>query len=50
MAYTNHVDDSIENIQGLLTAMNLKGKIKIAFDEWNLRSWYHPNVFHQLWE
>lgn len=47
MAYTNHVDDSIENIQGLLTAMNLKGKIKIAFDEWNLRSWYHPNVFHQ---
>lgn len=40
------MDDSIENIQGLLTAMNLKGKIKIAFDEWNLRSWYHPNVFH----
>lgn len=24
--------------------MNLEKKIKIAFDEWNLRGWYHPNV------
>lgn len=24
--------------------MRLEKKIKIAFDEWNLRGWYHPNV------
>jgi alpha-L-arabinofuranosidase len=24
--------------------MKLEKKIKIAFDEWNLRSWHHPNV------
>lgn len=22
----------------------LEKKIKIAYDEWNLRSWHHPNV------
>ena len=24
--------------------MHLEKQIKIAFDEWNLRSWHHPNV------
>lgn len=28
----------------MLAALGLEGKIKIAFDEWNLRSWHHPNV------
>ena len=28
----------------MLTALRLDGRIKIAFDEWNLRSWHHPNV------
>ena len=31
-------------MRGLLTALHLEKKIKIAFDEWNLRSWHHPNV------
>ena len=44
MAYTHRIGHSIEKIRGLLTAMDLEKKIRIAFDEWNLRGWYHPNV------
>ena len=44
MAYTNQTEHSIAEVRGLLTAMKLDKKIKIAFDEWNLRGWYHPNV------
>lgn len=44
MAYTNQTEHSIAEVRGLLTAMKLEKKIKIAFDEWNLRGWYHPNV------
>lgn len=43
-AYTNNIDHSIREVHGLLTAMKLDKKIRIAFDEWNLRGWYHPNV------
>lgn len=44
MVYTNHIDESVRKVSGLLQAMGLDGKIKIAFDEWNLRQWYHPKV------
>ena len=44
VAYTDHIGHSIDDVRGLLTAMKLEKKIKIAFDEWNLRGWYHPNV------
>lgn len=44
MAYTDRIGHSIDEVRGLLTAMKLDRKIKIAFDEWNLRGWYHPNV------
>lgn len=44
MAYTNQTERSIAEVRGLLTAMRLEKRIKIAFDEWNLRGWYHPNV------
>ncbi|MGI6095178.1 MAG: alpha-L-arabinofuranosidase C-terminal domain-containing protein [Lachnospiraceae bacterium] len=44
MAYTYHIDHSIDEVRGLLKAMKLDQKIKIAFDEWNLRGWYHPNA------
>lgn len=44
MAFTNHTGDSIREVRGLLTAMKLDQKIKIAFDEWNLRGWCHPCV------
>ena len=44
MAYTCTIEDSVRRVHGLLTAMGLENKIRIAFDEWNLRGWYHPNV------
>lgn len=44
MAYTYDIGHSINEIRGLLTALKLDKKIKIAFDEWNLRGWHHPNT------
>ena len=44
MAYTNDLETDIAKVRGLLTAMGLEKKIKIAYDEWNLRGWHHPNV------
>lgn len=44
MAFTDQIDRSVQEVRGILTAMRLEHKIKIAFDEWNLRSWHHPNV------
>ena len=44
MAYTEQADRAVVDVKGLLTALHLEKKIKIAFDEWNLRSWHHPNV------
>lgn len=44
MAYTDRVGHAIDEVRGLLTAMKLEKKIQIAFDEWNLRGWFHPNV------
>jgi len=43
MAYTDSLDRGIRNVRGLLTALGLEKRIKIAFDEWNLRGWYHPD-------
>lgn len=44
MAFTNHTGDSIRKVRGLLEAMGLEKQIRIAFDEWNLRGWCHPNA------
>ncbi len=44
MAYTEDLGGSIAKVRGLLTALGLDKQIKIAFDEWNLRGWYHPNM------
>ncbi len=44
MAYTNAVDHAVHEVRGLLAALKLDRRIRIAFDEWNLRSWHHPNV------
>lgn len=44
MAYTENLGESIDRVRGLLTALGLEKKVKIAFDEWNLRGWHHPNV------
>ncbi len=44
MAYTAGLPDTIRQVRGLLTAMGLEKKIRIAYDEWNLRGWHHPKV------
>ena len=44
MTYTSSIGDSVKRVRGLLEAMGLADQIRIAFDEWNLRGWYHPNV------
>lgn len=35
---------SIDRVRSYLVALGLEGRIKIAYDEWNLRGWYHPHV------
>lgn len=42
------ISDEIERVRAYLTALGLEKKIKIAYDEWNLRGWYHPN-FIDTW-
>ena len=44
MAYTADLERDIRRVRGLLMAFGLEKKIKIAFDEWNLRGWHHPGV------
>lgn len=44
MAYTHDIGCSVRRVRGMLAALGLEGRVKIAFDEWNLRSWHHPNV------
>ncbi len=33
---------TIRTMLGILDKAGLRGKVKIAFDEWNLRGWHHP--------
>jgi len=35
-------ENEIANYTRVLDEAGFRGKIKIAFDEWNLRSWHHP--------
>ena len=44
LAYTADLEAEIRRARGLLMAMGLEKTVKIAFDEWNLRGWHHPNV------
>jgi len=44
MAYTTRIETPIEQIRAILTATGQLGKIRVAFDEWNLRGWHHPYV------
>lgn len=37
-------EQSISAVRGLLCALGLDRRVKIAFDEWNLRGWYHPGI------
>lgn len=38
------LDGNIVKVRGLLDALGLSDRIRIAFDEWNLREWYHPKA------
>lgn len=42
------ISGCIDRVRAYLTALGLEKKIKIAYDEWNLRGWYHPNVI-DIW-
>ena len=44
MTYTTSIEEPILRTKYILGALGYLGKIKIAFDEWNLRGWYHPNI------
>ena len=44
MVYTNYLENKVKKVYGVLCAMGLEKQIRIAFDEWNLRGWYHPNI------
>lgn len=42
MMQTERPEAEIKTTIGMLDETGLRGKIKIAFDEWNLRYWHHP--------
>lgn len=42
------ISGAIDRVRSVLTVLGLEKKIKIAYDEWNLRGWYHPNLM-DLW-
>ncbi|GGF93877.1 alpha-L-arabinofuranosidase C-terminal domain-containing protein [Paenibacillus abyssi] len=44
MAKTVHIEPPIVRTKSILESLGYLGKIRIAFDEWNLRGWYHPHV------
>jgi alpha-N-arabinofuranosidase len=44
MAQTMAIEETIQKAEHILGVLGYLGKIKIAFDEWNLRGWHHPNV------
>ena len=38
------ISGAIDRVRAYLTALGLEKRIKIAYDEWNLRGWWHPNL------
>ena len=44
MAQTADLDRDVRRVRGLLMAFGLEKQIRIAYDEWNLRGWHHPDV------
>ena len=42
------ISGGINRVRAYLTALGLEKKIHIAYDEWNLRGWFHPNVM-DIW-
>jgi alpha-N-arabinofuranosidase len=44
MQRSGEPEQIIRKAQDILTAAGLEGKVAIAFDEWNLRGWHHPDL------
>ncbi len=44
MRYTMEIESQILKAKYILGVFGYLGKIRIAFDEWNLRGWHHPHV------
>jgi alpha-N-arabinofuranosidase len=44
MMRSGQPEESITTVERLLDSTGFKGRITIAFDEWNLRGWHHPGV------
>ena len=38
------ISGAIDRVRAYLKALGLEKRISIAFDEWNLRGWWHPNI------
>jgi alpha-N-arabinofuranosidase len=43
MALSATIGEKITTTEHILGALGLLGRIRIAFDEWNLRGWHHPH-------
>ena len=44
MMRSTQPEESIVTVERLLDSTGYRGRITIAFDEWNLRGWHHPGV------
>lgn len=40
----DEISGSIDRVRAYLTAFGLQKRVKIAYDEWNLRGWFHPHI------
>ena len=38
------ISGAIDRVRAYLTSLGLEKRIRIAYDEWNLRGWWHPNL------
>ncbi len=44
MVYSTQVEEPIHKVKSILGALDAGGKVRVAYDEWNLRGWHHPGV------
>jgi alpha-L-arabinofuranosidase len=44
MMRTGQPEEMIRQTIAILDESGFRGKVKIAFDEWNLRGWHHPDL------
>lgn len=44
MAATAKIEEPITTTESILNVLGVSDRVRIAFDEWNLRGWHHPGV------